>query len=119
MGESERSVARAVVEGAAGSNEVARAAGTLGSVGLVVGATIGDAVDRLGIDLAAANAPLLAPGVGAQGAGAAELEAVFGTARRNVLASTSRGVLRAGPDAADLREAARTATDQAARALRA
>lgn len=118
VGESERSVARAVVEGAAGSNAVARAAGTLGSVGLVVGATIGDAVDRLGIDLAAANAPLLAPGVGAQGAGAAELEAVFGAARRNVLASTSRGVLRAGPDAGDLREAARAATDQAVRALR-
>src|SRR5699024_2949251 len=36
----------------------------LGSVGLVVGATVGDAVRDLGIDLAAVNGPLLAPGVG-------------------------------------------------------
>ncbi len=90
----------------------------LGSIGLVVGATIGDAAARTGTDLAAVRGPLLAPGVGAQGAGAAELESVFGAARRQVLASSSRGVLRAGPDVATLRDAARAATDEAARALR-
>ncbi|PJI85605.1 orotidine-5'-phosphate decarboxylase [Luteimicrobium subarcticum] len=91
---------------------------TLGSIGLVVGATIGDAAARTGTDLAAVNGPLLAPGVGAQGAGARELAEVFGTARRQVLASSSRGVLRAGPDVAALRSAARTASDEAAAALR-
>ena len=43
---------------------------------------------RGGIDLAAVRGPLLAPGVGAQGAGPAELAAVFGAARRAVLASS-------------------------------
>lgn len=96
----------------------AQAAGALlGSVGLVVGATVGDAVSRLGIDLAAVRGPLLAPGVGAQGAGAAELRAVFGAARSAVLASTSRAVLAAGPRASELRDAAARAVDDAASAL--
>lgn len=90
----------------------------LGSVGLVVGATVGDAAERAGVDLAAVNGPLLAPGVGAQGAGAAELARVFGAARRQVLASSSRGVLRAGPDVAALRAAAAAAGAEAAAALR-
>ena len=77
-----------------------------------------DAAARTGTDLAAVRGPLLAPGVGAQGAGAAELAAVFGDARRQVLASSSRGVLRAGPGVDALRAAARAATDEAAQALR-
>ncbi len=113
-----RSVAADIVAGATRSNAAARAAGALGNVGLVVGATIGGAVTELDIDLLGANAPLLAPGVGAQGAGATELRAVFGAARRHVLASTSRGVLNAGPDPAALRAAARTAAAQASLALR-
>ncbi|HEY0188548.1 MAG TPA: orotidine-5'-phosphate decarboxylase [Cellulomonas sp.] len=94
------------------------AAGTLGSVGLVVGATIGDAARRLGVDLASVRGPLLAPGVGAQGAGPAELADVFGAARSAVLASSSRGVLAAGPDVGALRDAARRAADAAGDALR-
>ena len=46
-----------------------RRAASSGTSGLVVGATVGDAVARLGLDLAASAAPLLAPGLGAQGAG--------------------------------------------------
>lgn len=98
--------------------ETATSGARLGSVGLVVGATIGDAAQRLGVDLAAVHGPLLAPGVGVQGAGPAELAAVFGTARSDVLASSSRGVLRAGPDVAELRRAATLASAEAARALR-
>lgn len=90
----------------------------LGPFGLVVGATVGDAVRRLGIDLAAVRGPLLAPGVGAQGAGVAELTDVFGAARRAVLASTSRAVLDAGPTVGSLRDAAARAVDEASRALR-
>ncbi|MEN1973990.1 orotidine-5'-phosphate decarboxylase [Cellulomonas olei] len=103
---------------AANAAELATHGGSLGSTGLVVGATTGDAAERLGVDLAAVRGPLLAPGVGAQGAGAAELAAVFGSARPAVLASSSRGVLAAGPDARALRDAARRAADEAARALR-
>ncbi|MEZ0449978.1 orotidine-5'-phosphate decarboxylase, partial [Cellulomonas sp. ICMP 17802] len=89
----------------------------MGSIGLVVGATIGDAAARTGVDLAAVNGPLLAPGVGAQGAGPRELAQVFGSARRQVLASSSRGVLAAGPSVSALRAAARKASDEAAAAL--
>jgi orotidine-5'-phosphate decarboxylase len=90
----------------------------MGSVGLVVGATIGDAVAATGTDLVAVNGPLLAPGVGAQGAGERELATTFGDARRNVLASSSRGVLAAGPDPDALVRAARTAAQEAKTALR-
>lgn len=96
------SVAGHVVAGATRDNAAAARAGRLGSVGLVVGATVGDAVHRLGLDLAAANAPLLAPGVGAQGATGADVRRVFGAAGRNVLAASSREVLAAGPAVAAL-----------------
>lgn len=109
-----RSVAAAVVAGVAADNSAAAAAHDLGSIGLVVGATVQDAVQRLGIDLAAANAPLLAPGVGAQGAGAEDLRTVFGAALPHVLASSSRAVLRAGPDVSALRAAARRSADEVA-----
>jgi len=98
--------------------ETAGSGAELGSVGLVVGATIGSAAQDAGVDLAAVRGPLLAPGVGAQGAGAAELAAVFGPARRAVLASSSRGVLAAGPDREALRRAAGSASAEAAAALR-
>ncbi|RRD26219.1 orotidine-5'-phosphate decarboxylase [Actinomyces bowdenii] len=120
-------VARGIVEGVAASNAAEAAAGRqeggargdgLGSVGLVIGATVGRAVTELGIDLQAAAGPLLAPGIGAQGAGARELEEVFGPARSQVLASTSRAVLGAGPQVDQLRCAALEAAAQAAQALR-
>jgi orotidine-5'-phosphate decarboxylase len=80
----------------------------LGSIGLVVGATIGDT----GHDLSKVNGPLLAPGLGAQGATPSGLRAIFGGGLPNVLPSYSREVLNAGPELADLRAAAqRVATD--------
>jgi orotidine-5'-phosphate decarboxylase len=72
-----------------------------GSLGLVVGATIGET----GHDLSAVNGPLLAPGLGAQGATPSDLRAVFGESLRNVLPSYSREVLSAGPEIDDLRAA--------------
>ena len=82
-------VAATICQGVAQANKAAIDAGQLGSIGMVVGATVGDAVANLGLDLAASGGPLLAPGVGAQGAGAPELEQVFTNARPQVLASTS------------------------------
>ena len=109
-----RSVAASIVDGVTGQNatHAARGVGALGSVGMVVGATVGEAVQKLGLDLAAANAPLLAPGVGAQGATADDLRRVFGAALKNVVASSSRGILGAGPDGASLRVAARHTAEQ-------
>jgi orotidine-5'-phosphate decarboxylase len=106
------SVAKGIADGVTHSNSGAAEAGELGSVGMVVGATVGAAVHELGLDLAAANAPLLAPGVGAQGGTGDDLRRVFGTALPNVLASSSREVLSAGPGVAALR---RQALDTAAR----
>ena len=101
-----RTVAASVVDGVREDNAAARAAGLLGSVGMVVGATVGTAVVDLGLDLAAASGPILAPGIGAQGGTALALHATFGTAVTQVLGSSSREVLTAGPDTARLREAA-------------
>jgi len=109
-----RSVARVVLEGVRAENGPEIAAGRpLGSVGAVVGATIGaDAARALGLDLADVHGPLLAPGIGAQGATAADLRAVFGAARGSVLPSSSREVLGAGPTVNGLRSAAeRTLSD--------
>jgi orotidine-5'-phosphate decarboxylase len=101
-----RSVAGAVLAAVRAENAAALAQGApLGSVGAVVGATIGDVAARLGVDLAVGG-PLLAPGIGAQGATAEDLCAVFGAARALVLPSSSREVLRGGPSPAGLRSAA-------------
>jgi orotidine-5'-phosphate decarboxylase len=71
----------------------------LGSFGAVVGATLGDLSSY---DLAI-NGPLLAPGIGAQGATPADLPGVFGAAVRQVVPNVSRGVLRHGPGIGALR----------------
>ncbi len=102
-----RSVAGDIVAGVTRDNADAAAAGRLGSVGMVVGATIAADIARLGLDLAAADAPLLAPGIGAQGGSGRELAEAVGAARGAILAASSREVLRAGPDVAALAAAAR------------
>ncbi|GAB2854228.1 orotidine-5'-phosphate decarboxylase [Streptomyces deserti] len=80
----------------------------LGSFGAVVGATLGDLSSY---DLVDINGPLLAPGIGAQGATPADLPRVFGPAVRNVVPNVSRGVLRHGPDVVALRDAAERFAD--------
>jgi orotidine-5'-phosphate decarboxylase len=78
------------------------APGAVGPVGAVVGAGRVDPP----LDLAAANALLLAPGIGAQGAGPADVAATFAACPDRVLPSASRSLLAAGPDAGALRDAA-------------
>ncbi|MFE4059324.1 orotidine-5'-phosphate decarboxylase [Streptomyces sp. NPDC059096] len=101
-----RPLARLMLDHMAAENAGAR---PLGSVGAVVGATLGDLGDV--VDLAI-NGPLLAPGIGAQGATPADLPAVFGAAVGNVVPSVSRGVLRHGPDIRALRKAADRFADE-------
>lgn len=100
LGAENDSVAKRVVDAAARDN---REAEPLGSVGLVVGATVPAQAATLGIDLAGANAPILAPGYGSQGAQAKNIRDGFGTAWPNVLVNSSRGILRHGPNLADLK----------------
>jgi orotidine-5'-phosphate decarboxylase len=104
------SVARRITEAAAAENR--RYGGSLGSVGLVVGATVGSALTALDLDLAAVRGPVLAPGLGAQGATAADLRRTFGAAYPQVLATSSRDILAAGPEPAALRDAARRTLDE-------
>lgn len=77
----------------------ANAGRTYGNVGLVVGATIG----RTGVDFEQVHGSLLAPGIGAQGGTAGDLEAVFGAALPYVLPSASRELMSVGPDPARIR----------------
>ena len=98
------SVARRIVEAAAAEND--RYSGPLGSVGLVVGATVGTALADLQLDLGAVRGPILAPGLGAQGATPADLRKTFGAAYPQVLGTSSRDILKAGPGVRELTEAA-------------
>ncbi len=84
-----------------------RDAEPLGSFGAVVGATIGET----GADFDV-NGPLLAPGFGAQGGTAADIRRIFGGAAAHVTASSSREVLRAGPDHEAMRDVVRRANDE-------
>ena len=63
------------------------------------------------------NGPILAPGLGAQGATAADLKLVFADAHGALLPTTSREVLGAGPTVAGLREAALRTVDEVRTAL--
>ncbi len=103
------SVARRIVEAAAGENQ--RYGGTLGSVGLVVGATVGTALADLDVDLGAVRGPILAPGLGAQGATPADLRKTFGAAYPQVLGTSSRDILKAGPGVRGLQDAATRTLD--------
>lgn len=113
-----RSVAASVVDGVTADNAAAGLAGSLGSVGMVVGATVGNAVADLGLDLAASAAPLLVPGLGSQGGTPDGVRAAFGRAMGQVLGTSSREVLAAGPTVVGLRDAARRSADAMAAAAR-
>jgi orotidine-5'-phosphate decarboxylase len=94
----DRSVAGSVLSQLAGLNAGAT---PMGSYGAVVGATIGSATEDLAI-----NGPILVPGFGAQGGTVDDIRRLFGGVIDNVIPSTSRGILAAGPDVTALREAA-------------
>ncbi|HSE54409.1 MAG TPA: orotidine-5'-phosphate decarboxylase [Nocardioidaceae bacterium] len=93
-----RTVAGSVLDAVASRNAGAE---PMGSIGAVVGATIGETRENLQV-----NGPLLVPGLGAQGGTPSDVRRIFGPAAGNVLASSSREILGAGPDKASLRAAA-------------
>jgi orotidine-5'-phosphate decarboxylase len=85
-----------------------------GTVGAVVGATL----ERSAFVLSQLGGVILAPGLGAQGAGPAEVAARFaGCPPGMVLPSSSRGLLTEGPDPADLRRSARSLNRELAAAM--
>src|SRR6476619_6525201 len=108
--EEQKTVAQSIIDQVGAVNA---ADDPIGSIGLVVGATIG----RTGVDLSAVNGPMLAPGLGAQGATADDLRTIFADAHGALLPSTSRQVLAAGPSVTKLREAAARVVDEVRSAL--
>ncbi|HTK66305.1 MAG TPA: orotidine-5'-phosphate decarboxylase [Pseudonocardia sp.] len=104
----DRSVAQTVVDEVSARNI---GADPLGDVGVVVGAT-----GEYHLDLAALNGPVLAPGLGAQGATPTDIAARFTGVSGTVLPTASRSVLRHGPGAASLRAAVRELRDELANA---
>lgn len=76
------------------------AARPMGSIGVVLGATVDLAAS--GIDTSADPAvptlPVLAPGFGHQGADVRDLEAIYGSLSAGVIVSESRSLLGEGPD---------------------
>lgn len=95
-------VAGAILADVAERNLAASAAdaGAIGSIGVVLGATLD--LTAFGLDLHAAPVapltPVLAPGFGHQGADVAQLSKLFGAYAPAVIVSESRSVLAAGPD---------------------
>lgn len=104
LSDGDRTVAEVVLDTLAHRNGDA----PLGSFGVVVGATIGDA----GIALDRFNGPFLVPGIGAQGGTADDVRRIFGAALPAVVPSVSREVLRAGPSPAALRAAVQRQIEQ-------
>ena len=96
------SVAQSIVDAAVAQNRDGN-----DTIGLVVGATRGH-----GLDLSEFTGPILAPGLGAQGATVRDLADIFEGSRELLLPNTSRDVLRSGPSVSALREAAVRVRDE-------
>lgn len=101
----------------------------LGSVGLIIGATISQWLQESGIEPGDFTGPILSPGYGWQGAEGSDLKNVFHGTNGNVLVTVSRAISQSGPDmdaliestqtiAADVRKALREAIDGTSTALR-
>ncbi|WP_375500347.1 orotidine-5'-phosphate decarboxylase [uncultured Jatrophihabitans sp.] len=100
-----RTVAQVVLDDLAARNN---GAAPLGSLGAVVGATIGSTDATFD----ALNGPILSPGIGAQGGTVEDVHRLFGDALRHVVPSVSREVLRQGPDIEALRNAVEQQLEQ-------
>lgn len=77
----------------------------LGSVGLIIGATIGQWLQESGVAPSSFTGPILSPGYGWQGAEAHDLKTVFRGTRGNVLVTVSRAIAEHGPNIQSLIQA--------------
>ncbi|WP_022880816.1 orotidine-5'-phosphate decarboxylase [Gryllotalpicola ginsengisoli] len=91
-------VSRAIIDDVTAFNASSTGAAAVGSIGVVLGATVD--LPGSGIDVHAAHAPalpVLAPGFGHQGALATRVRELFGALTPFTLVSESRSLLQAGP----------------------
>jgi orotidine-5'-phosphate decarboxylase len=102
-----RTVAQSIVDDVAAINRATSPA--LGSIGVVVGATLSEVPD-----LSSLGGPVLVPGVGAQGGRPEALKGLGGARPGALLPAVSREVLRAGPNVIDVRSAAERMRDAVA-----
>jgi orotidine-5'-phosphate decarboxylase len=105
-----RTVAQSIVDEI---SQVNAGRAPIGDLGIVYGATAGEAI----IDVSKVNGPILIPGLGAQGGRPEDLPELLGGGRQLVLASYSRQVLSGGPSVSGLRDAADHAAEACARVL--
>ena len=93
-------IAKQIWDGLGKINQVTAGAGeTLGSFGAVIGATLnvpGFGLAQVQDGQIGVSTPILAPGFGAQGAELGDVTRLFGAGAKQVIASVSRSVLRAG-----------------------
>ncbi len=89
----------------------------LGSVGLIIGATIGQWLQESGVAPASFTGPILSPGYGWQGAEADDLRTVFRGTHGNVLVTVSRAISEHGPGIQDLIQATESISLDIRRAL--
>jgi len=98
--------------------EIAGLNGAPGVLAGTVGAVVGATMEPSAFALSQLGGVILAPGLGAQGAGPAEVAVRFAGCRAgSVLPSSSRGLLNEGPDPADLRDSARSLNRELAAAM--
>ncbi|MGD7707069.1 orotidine-5'-phosphate decarboxylase [Microlunatus sp. Y2014] len=95
----DRSVAQQIVDDAAAVNAAHAVGGAVGPVGVVVGLTH----EALDVDLGRLHGSILVPGLGAQGGTPAHVAELFGAQTGLTIPSTSRDVMRAGPDVGSIR----------------
>ncbi|TQL47977.1 orotidine-5'-phosphate decarboxylase [Homoserinimonas aerilata] len=92
------SVAESIASDAAEWNALnSPSAARLGSLGLVLGATVQLGAYGITSD-SLVRTPILAPGFGHQGAQIADFRRIFGAASSSVVIAASRSILSAGPD---------------------
>jgi orotidine-5'-phosphate decarboxylase len=93
-------IAKQIWDGLNKINQVTAGPGEkLGSFGAVIGATLnlsGFGLGDVQTGQSVAATPILAPGFGAQGAELGDISRLFGAGSKQVIASVSRSVLRAG-----------------------
>lgn len=94
-------VAQQIIDACAALNS---ASGPDGSIGVVIGATL----KSMDVDITGLGGPVLCPGLGAQGGHPAHIRELFAGFDGVLLPSSSREILRHGPDPGALRAAART-----------
>ena len=106
------SVAQHIVDEGATRNQLYRrkTGSRFGSIGVVVGATLGlptqgSAAVRKAPDLSALNGPVLLPGVGAQGASADDVRRLTTHVESLAFPNISRAILKHGPDIGSLQKA--------------